>query len=255
VFLDFDGTLAPIVEVPDEARPLGGTAPVLNRLARRYRRVAVVSGRPVAFLVEHLGGAAATAELVGLYGLERAAPSSRTVVIDPAASRWQATVAEVAAAAEASAPPGLRVERKGLSVTLHYRQAPEHARWAAEFAAEQQSGTGLIPHPGKRSWELRPPVPTDKGTVVTELAAGLQAVCFVGDDTGDLPAFATLARLRSLDVDTLAVAVGGPETPAEVIDAADLVVAGPDGVLELLDALAPAAPGQAGTTSGTFSDL
>ncbi len=48
------------------------------------------------------------------------------------------------------------------------------------------------------SWELRPPVPTDKGTVVTELAAGLAAVCFVGDDTGDLPAFEALRRLGRL---------------------------------------------------------
>jgi trehalose 6-phosphate phosphatase len=243
VFLDFDGTLAPIVEVPDEARPLGGAAAAVGRLSRRYHRVAVISGRPVAFLVEHLGGAAGTAELVGLYGLERAIPGSPAVTTDAAASRWQATVAEVAAAAEASAPAGLLVERKGLSVTLHFRQAPEHANWAAAFAAQEQSGSGLIAHPGKQSWELRPPVPTDKGTVVGELADGLQAVCFIGDDIGDLPAFAALGRLRAQHVDTLAVAVGGPETPAEVLHAADLVVAGPAGVVELLDALAPRSPG------------
>ena len=79
------------------------------------------------------------------------------------------------------------------------------------------------------SWELRPPVPTDKGTVVAGLAAGLRAVCFVGDDTGDLPAFGVLGQLRAGGVDTLAVAVGGPETPPEVLAAADLVVDGPAG--------------------------
>ncbi len=39
------------------------------------------------------------------------------------------------------------------------------------------------------SVELRPPVKTDKGTVVDELASGLGAACFFGDDLGDLPAF------------------------------------------------------------------
>src|SRR5262249_19158482 len=73
VFLDFDGPLAPIVEVPEDARPLPGAAALLGQLAERYRRVAVVSGRPLAFLLDHLGASAGHAELVGLYGLERAA--------------------------------------------------------------------------------------------------------------------------------------------------------------------------------------
>jgi trehalose 6-phosphate phosphatase len=242
VFLDFDGTLAPIVEVPEEACPLPGAGALLGQLAERYRRVAVVSGRPLAFLLDRLGAEAGHAELVGLYGLERAAPSGtandRRIAVEPAALRWQATVEAAATMAQAAAPPGLLVERKGLTVTLHYRQTPEHARWAAEFAAEQQSATGLIAHPGKQSWELRPPVPTDKGTVVAELADGLQAACFVGDDAGDVPAFAALARLRAQRVDTLAIAVGGPETPPEVLHAADLVVNGPAGVLDLLHVLA-----------------
>jgi trehalose 6-phosphate phosphatase len=224
------------VDVPEEARPLPGVAAVIGRLARRFARVAVVSGRPVVFLLEQLGGAAGTAQLVGLYGLERILPG-RGLVVDPAASRWQATVDAVAAAADAAAPDGLLVERKGLSVTLHFRQAPHLEGWAGAFAAEQQAATGLAAQSGKRSWELRPPVPTDKGTVVAGLAAGLQAVCFVGDDTGDVPAFRVLARLRAQGVDTLAVAVGGPETPPEVRAPADLVVDGPAGVLELLDAL------------------
>jgi trehalose 6-phosphate phosphatase len=237
VFLDFDGTLAPIVDTPADARPLAGAARLVGRLAERYRRVAVVSGRPVAFLLEQLGDTAGATELVGLYGLERTTPTGSTVTIDEGAARWQETVDAVAAAAEAAAPPGLIVERKGLTVTLHYRQAPALASWAAAFAARQQAGTGLVAHPGKQSWELRPPVPTDKGTVVAELATGLRAVCFVGDDLGDLPAFAVLARLRSRGIDTLGVAVGGPETPPEVLAAADLVVDGPPGVLALLEAL------------------
>jgi trehalose 6-phosphate phosphatase len=74
------------------------------------------------------------------------------------------------------------------------------------------------------------------------LAAGLTAVCFAGDDNGDLPAFAVLGRLAAAGVATLAVAVGGPETPTAVLSAADVVVDGPPGLLSLLDALAGPVP-------------
>jgi trehalose 6-phosphate phosphatase len=237
IFLDFDGTLAPIVTVPDEARPLAGIPSALDRLALRYRRVAVISGRPLAYLAEHVGEGSGPVELVGLYGLERRVGRGPALA-DAEARQWQATVDAVAATAQAAAPPGLRVERKGLAVTLHFREAPELAVWTANFAAGQEAASGLIAHPGKQSWELRPPGPTDKGTVVAELASGLQAVCFVGDDFGDLPAFAALTRLRVGGVDTLSVAVGGRETPADVLAAGDVVVDGPAGVLDLLETLA-----------------
>ena len=88
------------------------------------------------------------------------------------------------------------------------------------------------------SIELRPPLDTDKGTVVMELADGLEAVCYLGDDRGDMPAFAALARMSEAGRDVLAVAVRSDESPSELLVAADLVVEGPAGVLELLEALA-----------------
>jgi trehalose 6-phosphate phosphatase len=224
---------------------------VLGRLASRYARVAVLSGRPVSFLVEHLaGGGAGGTEFVGLYGMERCRRSGAaalTVEESAEAAPWRQPLAAVAARAESAAPPGVTVERKGLAVTIHYRRAPDQAGWAAGFAAEAAGGTGLVAHPGKMSVELRPPVSTDKGTVVAELAAGLLSVFFAGDDIGDLPAFAALARLRDDGVSTFAVAVSGAETPAEVLAAADAVVDGPEGLLHLLHLLEP--PGPSGETA------
>ena len=209
----------------------------------------MISGRPVAYLAEHLAGAGAT-ELVGLYGLERLAGGSTDVRVDPAAKRWLATVAAVAAEAErrvanvagdAGDLKGVVVERKGLTVTLHYRKARALAGWVQAFAEEQSRATGLVAPPGKMSVELRPPGPTDKGTVVTALAEGLAAVSYLGDDTGDLPAFEALEVLRDQGLSTLAVAVRsgiGDETPDAVLSAADLVVDGPEGVLDVLRRLA-----------------
>ena len=235
VLTDFDGTLAPIVDDPEAARPLEGAAGVLARLGLRYRRVAVVSGRPVAYLLDHLGSPPGVT-LVGLYGLEKGV--SGHVDVRPDGARWQGTVAEVADAAEREAPPGVYIERKGLTVGLHVRRAPEHSGWIATWAEQQAARTGLMVRSGKMARELLPPVDTDKGAVVTELAQGLRAVCYLGDDVADLAAFAALFRLASQGVATVSVAVRSPEVPSELVDQADMVVEGPEGALEFLTHLA-----------------
>ncbi|MGH2816575.1 MAG: trehalose-phosphatase, partial [Actinomycetota bacterium] len=68
VSLDFDGTIAPIVEDPAAARPLAGIIELLGPLAERYAAVALVSGRPATYLASH--AAAAGVRYLGLYGLE-----------------------------------------------------------------------------------------------------------------------------------------------------------------------------------------
>jgi len=241
VLVDFDGTLSPIVEDPAAARPLPGAGAALAELARRYARVAVVSGRPASFLLAHIGQEAVGAGVVlaGLYGLERGGDGS--VEVHPDAAGWSEAVEQAAREAEAVAPTGAVVERKGLSVTLHWRTAPEAESWAVAFARSQAERTGLAVHAAKRSVELRPPVDADKGTVVAGLARGLDAACFVGDDVGDLPAFAALRRLGAEGMVTRAVAVAGPEAPPELLAAADGVVSGPEGALELLRWLAATA--------------
>jgi len=242
VLTDFDGTLSPIVDDPESARPLPGAAATLGRLARRYPTVAVISGRPVAYLVEQLG-APSGVTLVGLYGLEKRGPDGLHVL--PAAHRWRPVVDQVAAAAESQLPPAVYVERKGLSVGLHVRRAPEHTGQVARWAEEQARATGLVVHPAKMSFELVPPVDTDKGSVVAALAEGLHAVCYLGDDIGDLPAFAALRQLAAAGRHTMAVAVRGAETPSQLLDQADLQVDGPEGALTLLNELDGRADGAA----------
>jgi trehalose 6-phosphate phosphatase len=94
--------------------------------------------------------------------------------------------------------------------------------------------------------ELRPPVPVDKGTTVADLARGMQAAAFAGDDAGDLPAFAALRTLADDGELAHAVSIGvtSDESPPEV-HAADVVVEGPGGLAALLGVLADAisAPG------------
>jgi trehalose 6-phosphate phosphatase len=234
VLADFDGTLSPIVAERAQARPLPGVAEALAGLARRYAVVAVISGRPVEFLASVLPGPSPVV-LVGLYGLERWASDRRAVA--PEAEAWAPVVSEAVAAARAAAPPGLEVEDKGLSLTLHSRRAPTTEAWARQWAVRRAQETGLRTLVGRHSVELVPPLPTDKGAVVEGLVSDLDAVCFLGDDTGDLPAFAVLRRWKEQGRATISVGVASAEQPAALAGAVDLLVDGPHGALDVLRGL------------------
>ncbi|HEY1733748.1 MAG TPA: trehalose-phosphatase [Acidimicrobiales bacterium] len=232
LFLDYDGTLAPIVDDPAAARPLAAVPELLADLGRRFGLVAVVSGRPVRFLLDVLGRPAAV-HLAGLYGMEAAGPDGGVVVAAEAES-WRPVIADVTARAVAEVPDGATVEAKGLTVTLHWRRWPAAAGWARELAARESAATGLVAQDGRMSLELRPPVEADKGSVVRRLGAGWAAVACFGDDLGDLPAFAALDDLAAAGVVVVRVAVADPDSPPEVTAAADLVVDGPEGAEALL---------------------
>jgi trehalose 6-phosphate phosphatase len=105
------------------------------------------------------------------------------------------------------------------------------------WAEGQAARSGLELRTAKMSIELHPPVATDKGAVVAGLAAGLANVCFLGDDVGDLPAFAALDRLRAAGCSVVKVVVRSDELAPEMADAADLTVDGPAQALALLRAL------------------
>jgi trehalose 6-phosphate phosphatase len=233
VLSDFDGTLSAIVDDPSAARPLAGAVAALDALVERYAVVAVLSGRPADFLDGQLPPDVIVS---GLYGLERV--RNGVHADHPTAGAWREVVADVAAAGRASAPAGTLIEAKGLSLTIHYRTRPEAAAEVHAWAERQAARTGLEVRPAKMSIELHPPIRVDKGTALLELASGLEAVCFLGDDVGDLPAFEALGRLRADGVQTVGIAVRTGETPAEVQAAADAVVEGPGGALEVLQALA-----------------
>jgi len=236
LLVDFDGTVSPIVVDPAAAAPLPGVGAVLGRLAERLGVVGVVSGRPVAFLRDRLAGFDGGLSLVGLYGLEWV--DGGELHTHPGAEGWRPVIAGVAREASRSAPGGVTVEDKGLAVTLHARRAPGQLRWLEDFAAAASARHGLAAHPGRLSVELRPPVEVDKGTVLARFGAGKKAIAYLGDDCGDLPAFAALAACRADGVATVAVAVSSDEAPPDLLGAADLVVDGPAGALAVLVGLA-----------------
>ena len=231
MFSDFDGTLAPIVDDPAAAQPLPGVVDVLGRLAGRYGRVGVISGRPASFLREHLGGRGLF--LSGLYGLEYVDDDGEVRAIEDA-EPWRQVIEDVVAAADAA---GFPVERKGLAVTVHYRTDKSREAAVKEWVDEQAAATDLAVHPARMSYELRPPMKLDKGTVLADAAEGRRQVCFLGDDVGDLTAFDALDRLAAEGITVVKVGVQSQEAPDELLERADLTVEGPEGSLRILQAL------------------
>ncbi|MBO4254809.1 trehalose-phosphatase [Streptomyces griseorubiginosus] len=246
--LDFDGTLAPIVADPEQARAHPDAVPALARLAPKVAAVAVVTGRPAQVAVRH-GGFAGVPGLehlvvLGHYGAERWDAVSGEVTAPaphPGVAAVRAELPGFLDRAGAGQAQGTWIEEKGRALAVHTRRAsdPQAAFEAlrgplGDLAARH----GLIVEPGRLVLELRPPG-MDKGVAlseyVREISAG--AVLYGGDDLGDLPAFGAVEKLRSDGVPGLLVCSGSDEV-TELRERADLVVDGPAGVVRLLSALA-----------------
>ncbi|SFL13483.1 trehalose-phosphatase [Geodermatophilus ruber] len=240
--LDFDGTLSPVVDDPQAARPLAGIVDLLGPLADRFAAVAIISGRPAPYLAEHVG--APGVRYLGLYGLQEVHEGE--VRVDPRLAAARAAVGAAAAAlrdSPAVRDSGAWLEDKEYSIAVHTRRVPDRDRWTDEIdrtARRIAEEHGLEIVPGKMVWELRPPVRGDKGDAVRRVVdeSGARAVVVIGDDLGDLPAFAAVTELAAAGVDGLRVAVRSAESPPELLAGADLVLEGPEGVLEFLRRLA-----------------
>ena len=233
VLTDFDGTLAPIVDDPAKAVPGPGALDVLDALRDRARVLGIVSGRPI----EHISAQVPTdgLHLAGLYGFERLDDGVR--VDGLGAERWLAPVEAARAELVARVPPGILVEPKRLSLTVHHRSRPDLAAEVRALADEVGTAHGLVLRPARAAVELHPPEAPDKGDVVEDLAVGCDAACFVGDDVGDLPAFDALDRLAAKGLVTIKVAVDSDESAPGLLERADVVVAGSEGAIAWLRSL------------------
>lgn len=247
IALDFDGTLAPIVERPEDARLAPGARDVLDQLAATVGQLAVISGR-AADEVVRLGGLEGISGLrvLGHYGLQRWRDGR---LESPAPDEGVALARRQLPALLAGAPDGVYVEDKQHSVAVHTRPASSPQRALDDLAPallQLAAQTGLEAVPGKFVLELRP-AGVDKGAALRELVAevGATIVIYIGDDVGDLPAFRALAELReSGAIEGLAVVAvsGADEVPMSLREAADLELPGPEAVIAWLAGLAAVLP-------------
>jgi trehalose 6-phosphate phosphatase len=239
IFTDIDGTLAPIVPTPDMSEVPAELKELLARLSERCLLVAGVSGRKTEDALDLVG--LADVVYFGNHGFEILRDGK--VEVTPEALPYLEQVQELEARArEELAPLGAFVEEKGITASIHYRNAPpEVGERAVEFVKREGERLGLRITVGRGVVEARPPIRADKGTAVRTLVEGYapERALFIGDDTTDLDAFRELVALREEGTlrEILRVGVASEEGPPEITSEADIVVDGVEGVSEVLRAL------------------
>jgi len=200
LFLDLDGTLAPIAARPQDVGPDPRRTGLVQRLSAALGgRLAVVSGRALCDIDRILeGGVRPVSAIHGLVRrradgqVEQARPHPRLAL---AREEFERLAKE--------APGRLLVEDKGLSVALHYRLAPERAGEVRAAAQRLAEATGLKRQDGAMVCELRTPGPSKGDSVrafLGEVPFKGAAPVFVGDDVTDEDGFAAAASLGGYGV-------------------------------------------------------
>jgi len=202
LFLDYDGTLCEISSHPARARLRPAARRALAACAARSDTdVAIVSGRALADLRRIVGLEAIS--YAGNHGIEIEGPGLKPFA-HPDSTHFCQRAAELARALGGIRVPGVWVEEKGASLTLHYREAdPARGEAVAAEARAQISAAGFQPRDAHCAVEARPPIGWDKGHAVLHLLRARHGpawserlrVIYVGDDETDEDAFRALQGL------------------------------------------------------------
>lgn len=204
---DFDGTLAPIVPNPSDARGTPEALSALNALAAMdSTHGSIISGRARADLITLLGAHVGTLHLIGSHGAEMNG--------DPSLTPEQASAVELlqdGAARLAARFPGLLIEHKPSGIAIHYRhvEAEAHNEVRERIEALGACVPGAMLRPGLMVLEILV-TRADKGTALAHVRrrVGATGAIFLGDDTTDEDAFS------ALDHSDLAIKVGDGPTRA-----------------------------------------
>jgi trehalose-phosphatase len=210
---------------------LPGIAELLEQLTEKFEVVAAVTGRAARDAARIVGNPRML--YIGNHGLELYQPETGSLVISPEA--LSLTSALDAVLEQIGAPltdrwPGLRIELKGVTASIHLRGTSDpHTALEQVYqdATAAVAGTGLKVTRARMIIELRPELPIDKGTAVAGviMERGLRAAVYLGDDRTDLDVFREFRLLAREDTCwCLSVAVRSDEAPAEVFEGADVVL-------------------------------
>lgn len=188
---DFDGTLAPIVDHPDQAVLRVRTRNLLRRLAALYPCI-IVSGRARADLLGKLRGVHVS-RVIGNHGAETATTIESRHQID----QWLAALK-----LELGPVPGLWVEDKGMSLAIHYRQSAQKTDARRRILAATRTLKQVHVFGGKQVVNVVLDSAPNKGDALAAEQArlGCNWVLYVGDDDNDEDAFALPGNIVSVRI-------------------------------------------------------
>lgn len=209
---DFDGTLSPIADRPEQAFLPDATRLVLQELSRKPDiDIGIISGRSLRDLKERVGIENAT--YAGNHGLEIEGPTFNFV--EPVAQNTRPVLGRLYQTLKHALSPfrGVIVEDKGLTLTVHYRMVDGNVIDDFKALFEQIAGgvrsLGRVRvTSGKKVHELRPAVSWDKGTAIDMLidrqakhsGSGNSLAIFLGDDVTDEDGFKVVQQNQGISV-------------------------------------------------------
>lgn len=240
IVTDVDGTISPIVDQPDAAQVTPRSKELLSALQGKLALVAVISGRAAADVRDRVG----LPELVyvGNHGLERWTDGG--IVTPPDVAEYRPALEAVRDLLLEKQLPGMFVEDKVATLSIHYRNTPDPQAAADAFRPIVTAATderGLRMFEGRMIFEVRPPLDVNKGTAFKALIDDyrLDAAVYLGDDVTDVDALKMARSLRESGAcQSFAVGVeSADDTPVGVRDASDFLVDGVPGVEDWLSGL------------------
>ena len=223
---DVDGTISPIIDVPDEARVTPRNLELLAELQTQLTLTAVISGRSAADVYQRIRLPGLV--YIGNHGMEQWQDGE--VIVSPTAAAYRDNLSAAMPEIKQVLQDGMRFEDKGATLSIHYRQTSDPEQVANKFAPLLKNFAkkyDLNLTQGRMVFEVRPPVKIDKGTAFEELVKTYQldAAFYLGDDTTDVAVFLTARRLRESG-QCLAYGLGveSQGTPQAVLTEADCLV-------------------------------
>ena len=237
LFVDIDGTLAPIVSTPSKVRVTPQVRGALDTLASGMTVVAL-TGRGVADARRVIRLDSIT--YAGNHGLEWWSHGDTLVLPDAQPYLQQLHALAQEATQRLRSISGVLVENKGATIALHFRLSgdPDAARSAIlEFLETAPSARGLVQREGKMIVEVWPPGEVNKGTALRSVVErhGLRSAIVLGDDRTDLDSFRAVQKLRQeARFRGVTVAVASADAPAELVAEADYQLPDTDGVAHFL---------------------
>jgi trehalose 6-phosphate phosphatase len=239
---DVDGTLSPIVDVPDEARVTPRNLELLAALQTRLTLTAVISGRSAEDVYQRVSLPGLV--YLGNHGME--AWQSGKATVSPVVAGYRENLSAVMPEINRILVEGMRFEDKGATLSVHYRQTSDPDQVGKDLEPLMQAIANrydLRLTQGRLVFEFRPPVEINKGTAFQELVQNhrLEAAFYLGDDTTDVAAFLAARRLRKTG-QCLAYGLGveSQGTPPAVLTEADYLVQEVAGVESFLGWLSKA---------------
>jgi trehalose 6-phosphate phosphatase len=210
LFTDFDGTLVPIQENPQQCYLQESVRDVIVELSQSARtRVGIITGRDLDDIRRRV--ALDDVAYAGNHGLEIAAPG--WLFCEPTAESLASQLAKITATLDNAFAgiPGVWVQNKRLSASVHYRQAhprvvPRVREMIAETIHQYQAQQQFHTRSGKMTLEIRPIVDWHKGSAISLLSQHWQAdsqtsvTIYLGDDETDEDAFRSLANAITIHV-------------------------------------------------------